>query len=156
LRTDEKTWNQLAFPQFADFSKPVIEPRTGMTIYSSDPNAWNSSRLLALSANWYSGGTGWYISAPVIDLKTSCLQSQVNLNVPCAFEAPTQAMEATQVYAAGAVTTHNIRQRLAICLFQSVADVGRVVSVVHWIPMVEQVLLHDPRRELPGLSSNQQ
>jgi hypothetical protein len=52
-------------------------------------------------------------------------------------------MEATQVYVAGAVTAPNIQQRWlssmlmgreqSICLFQSVADVGRIVSVVHWI-----------------------
>jgi hypothetical protein len=42
-----------------------------------------------------------YISVPVIDSKPNCWQSQINLNVPCAFAGPTQAMQATQVYIAG-------------------------------------------------------
>ena len=42
-----------------------------------------------------------YISVPVIDSKPNCWQSQINLNVPCAFAGPTQAMQATQVYIGG-------------------------------------------------------
>jgi hypothetical protein len=42
-----------------------------------------------------------YISVPVIDAKSTCWQSQINLNVPCAFAGPTQAMQATQVYIGG-------------------------------------------------------
>ena len=78
----------------------------------------------------------WEYYPRAIDLKTNCWRSEVNLSVPCAFKGPTQAMEATQVYVAGAVTAPNIRQRWlssllmgreqSICLFQSVADVGRM------------------------------
>jgi hypothetical protein len=59
LPTDSAQFGQLAFPQFTDFTKPVIEPRTGMKIYAGDPNAWSSSQILALSANNYANGTGW-------------------------------------------------------------------------------------------------
>jgi hypothetical protein len=57
--TDSTAWGQLTFPEFTDFSKPVIEPRTGLKIYSADPGAWSSSQTVPISANWLSGAAGW-------------------------------------------------------------------------------------------------
>jgi len=45
LPTDPGGWGNLAYPEFdfSDLSKPVIDPRTGVKIYSSDPKAWSMS-----------------------------------------------------------------------------------------------------------------
>ena len=57
--TDSMAWGQVAFPEFTDFSKPVIEPHTGMKIYSADPNGWSSSQTLGVTSSYTTGGTGW-------------------------------------------------------------------------------------------------
>jgi hypothetical protein len=63
--TDSAAWGQAAFPQFTDFSKPVIEPHTGMKIYSADPSGWSSSQTVPVSANWFTGGNGWINTANI-------------------------------------------------------------------------------------------
>jgi hypothetical protein len=63
--TDSTAWGQLALPEFTDFSKPVIEPRTGLKIYSALPDAWSNSQILAQNTNWFSGGTGYTTPANI-------------------------------------------------------------------------------------------
>jgi hypothetical protein len=61
LPTDPGGWGNLAYPEFdfSDLSKPVIDPRTGVKIYSSDPKAWSMSAVLPVPEHWYGGGSGW-------------------------------------------------------------------------------------------------
>lgn len=60
--TDPNGWGQLGNPEYTDFSKPVIEPHSGLKISSADPAGWGSSATVAISttgANWFSGQVGW-------------------------------------------------------------------------------------------------
>jgi len=58
--TDPNGFGQLGFPEFTDWSKPVIEPHSGLKTFSVDPNAgWSWSVTLPLLPLWYSGGTGY-------------------------------------------------------------------------------------------------
>jgi hypothetical protein len=88
LPTDSTAWGQLAFPEFTDFSKPVIEPHTGLKIYSADPNGLSSSQPIPISANWYTGGVGWtnlsnipsYASAVATTGNTNALNIFLNVS----------------------------------------------------------------------------
>ena len=61
LPTDPNGWGNLAYPEFdfTDLTKPVIDPRTGVQIYSADPKGWSMSAAVPIPANWFAGGSGW-------------------------------------------------------------------------------------------------
>jgi hypothetical protein len=61
LPTDGTAWGDLAYPEFdyTNLSKPVIDPQSGIRIYSDDPKTWSMSEIVPLTANWFGGGTGW-------------------------------------------------------------------------------------------------
>jgi hypothetical protein len=63
LDTDPTTgeFGNLKLPDFdfSDLSKPVIDPKTGLEIYTAAPEAHSDNSILTLTANWYSGGSGW-------------------------------------------------------------------------------------------------
>jgi hypothetical protein len=61
LPTDPSGWGNLAYPEFdfTDLTKPVIDPRTGVQIYSADPKGWSMSAAVPIRANWFAGGSGW-------------------------------------------------------------------------------------------------
>jgi hypothetical protein len=73
LPTHPGAWGNLAYPEF-DFTspaKPVIDPRTGVKIYTADPKAWSMSNTLAIPANWYGGGSGWTNAANITSYKSA-------------------------------------------------------------------------------------
>lgn len=53
------SFGNLAFPEFSDFTKPVVEPHSGMKFYSVDPNNWSAAQPITVSTSWLLGGTGW-------------------------------------------------------------------------------------------------
>lgn len=59
-------FGQMANCEFADFTKPCIEPHSGMKIYTANPNNWGSSQVSAIVANRWLGGTGWTNLANII------------------------------------------------------------------------------------------
>jgi hypothetical protein len=67
LPTDPTAWGNLAYPEFdfSDLSKPVIDPQSGIRIYTADPKIWSMSAVLPLTANWFGGGNGWLGAANV-------------------------------------------------------------------------------------------
>ncbi len=67
LPTDPTAWGNLAYPEFdyTNLSKPVIDPQSGIRIYTEDPKIWSMSAIVPLTANWFGGGTGWLGAANV-------------------------------------------------------------------------------------------
>ncbi len=67
LPTDPTAWGNLAYPEFdyTNLAKPVIDPQSGIRIYSADPKIWSMSATVPLTANWFGGGTGWLGAANV-------------------------------------------------------------------------------------------
>jgi hypothetical protein len=61
LPTDPAGWGNLAYPEFdfTNLAKPVIDPQSGIRIYTADPKGFSISQLVPLTANWYGGGSGW-------------------------------------------------------------------------------------------------
>lgn len=59
LPTSSTAWGQLAYPEFVNYTSPVIDPQTGLKIYSADPSGWSSSQSIAIPSGWYSGGGTW-------------------------------------------------------------------------------------------------
>jgi hypothetical protein len=81
LPTDPTAWGNLAYPEFdfTDLSKPVIDPQTGIRIYTADPKTWSMSAVLPLSAGWYGGGNGW-LGAANISSYSSAVATTYNTN----------------------------------------------------------------------------
>jgi hypothetical protein len=73
LPTDPNGWGNLAYPEFdfTDTTKPVIDPRTGLKIYTADPQAWSMSSAVTIPPNWYAGGTGWTNTANITSYKSA-------------------------------------------------------------------------------------
>lgn len=59
--TDSAAWGQLALPEFdfTDLTKPVVDPQTGLEIYTFDPSLFSSNQALAIVSGFTLGGTGW-------------------------------------------------------------------------------------------------
>ena len=60
-------WGNLAYPEFdfTNLSKPVIDPQSGIRIYTADPSTFSVSQIVPLTPNWYGGGKGWLGAANV-------------------------------------------------------------------------------------------
>jgi hypothetical protein len=73
LPVDPAAWGNLAYPEFdfTNLSKPVIDPQSGIRIYSADPKTWSMSVVLPFTANWFGGGNGWLGAANVASYSTA-------------------------------------------------------------------------------------
>jgi hypothetical protein len=82
LPTDPNAWANLAYPEFdfTDLSKPVIDPRTGVKIYSADPTGWSMSEMVNITPNWYGGGTGWVGASNITAYTSNGVASTNNTN----------------------------------------------------------------------------
>jgi hypothetical protein len=88
LPRDATAWGDLAYPEFdyTNLTKPVIDPQSGIRIYTADPKTWSMSEIVPLDANWFGGGTGWvgpanvssYASAVATTYNTNPLVLYVN------------------------------------------------------------------------------
>jgi hypothetical protein len=74
-------WGNLAYPEFdfTNLSKPVIDPQSGIRIYTADPNTFSVSQIVPLTANWYGGGNGWLGAANVASY-SSAVATTYNTN----------------------------------------------------------------------------
>jgi len=61
LPTNPGAWGNLAYPEFdfTNLSKPVIDPQSGIRIYTADPKNWSATQIVPLTSNWIGGGSGW-------------------------------------------------------------------------------------------------
>jgi hypothetical protein len=77
---DTAAFGQSAFPEFdfSDLTKPVIDPHTGLKIYSTDPAQWSSRQSNAL--NFVVGGTGWTTPANATQYSTASVATTSNMN----------------------------------------------------------------------------
>jgi hypothetical protein len=77
LPADVRAWGNIAYPEFdfTDLSKPVIDPKTGLKIYTADPAAWSIMQSTPGFYGAYSGGSGWTNPANVTAYGTGVAQT---------------------------------------------------------------------------------
>lgn len=70
---DPASWGYVAYPEFdfSDLTKPIIDPHTGLKIFSSDPTQWSSRQTNAVTTNWFLGGSGWTTPANISQYSTA-------------------------------------------------------------------------------------
>jgi hypothetical protein len=121
LPTDPTAWGNLAYPEFdfTNLSKPVIDPQSGMRIYSADPTTWSMSRIVPLTRNWYGGGSGWS-GTPNVASYSSAVATTYNTNPLILYVDTTQFSD--QLRISGGYWPYDNFLDLGVDLYGSASD----------------------------------